>query len=285
MKTTILKRRLGYIYLCCIPILTIFFAFVTGHISYKLYVPIWLLNFVLMGMAVGFLGANAFTGYDREKRQLLAAGCLLVLPICFLAILFGMGPPPDTREEWVATAVEQKIRFDILLAGGIFVALGLSLTKLILNERGEKLYAQLGHTAILIAIPVFLIVTSFWHSFALHAYKVRLESNTKQPQEWFAAMAQQIWILTICEILLTYFAIAMFARSLMLTQIFKRTPAFVYILFCTIAIISVLCFPLYPGSAPFSGFPYYPFMIPAIPIIICYYIGVNLIRYAGTRRD
>ncbi len=196
-----------------------------------------------------------------------------------------MGQPPDTREEWVATAVEQKTRFDILLAGGIFVALGLSLIKPILNERGEKLYAQLGYTAILIAIPVFLIVTSFWHSFALHAYKVRLESNTQQPQAWFAAMAQQIWILTICEILLTYFAIAMFARSLMLTRVFKRTPAFLYILFCTIAILSVLCFPLYPGSAPFSGFPYYPFMIPAVPIIICYYIGVNLIRYAGTKRD
>ncbi len=62
MKATLFNRRLGYIYLCCIPILTIFLAFVTGHISYKLYVPIWSLNFVLMSMAVGFLGANAFTG-------------------------------------------------------------------------------------------------------------------------------------------------------------------------------------------------------------------------------
>jgi len=273
--------KLCYIYLCCVPILTTVFAFVTGHISPKIYVPIWLLNLVLMGLSIKVLGAGAFRSEDNNKRHLAVAGCLLVLPIGLLAILFGIGPPPGSREEWVSTALEQKIRFDAILAGGIFMALGLSLVKVVLNERGEKMFSQLGLTTILIALPLFLIVTAFWHSFALEAYTLRVQNPTAGPMEWFKAAAAQIWIITISEIVLTYFAIVLFARSLRITGIFCSAAGIAYISIGAVAIVAVLCYPLYPGSEPFSGFPYYPFMIPAVPMTVCYYMGFNLVKAAG----
>jgi hypothetical protein len=273
--------KLSYFFLCAVPILTILFAFVTGHISYRIYVPVWLLVVVLMLLAVRSVSAGAFRSANKEKRYLAMAGGLQVLPICFLAILFGLGPPPGSREEWVATAVEQKVRFDALLAGGVCMALGLSLLKVVLVERGEKMFAQLGHTAVLIALPVFLIVTAFWHSFALEAYKIRIQNGSSKNLELFTAAMLQIWIITICEVLLTYLAIAMYARSLQLAGLFRRTGGLAYIIFSSAAILSILCYPLYPGSEPFSGFPYYPFMIPAIPIMLSYYMGVNIIKHAG----
>jgi len=281
MRTASPLAKFCYIYLCCVPVLTTVFAFVTGHISPKIYVPVWLLNFVLMMLAIKVLGGGAFRSGDNNKRNLAVAGCLLVLPIAFLAILFGIGPPPGSREEWVSTALEQKVRFDAILAGGIFMALGLSLTRVVLNDRGEKMFSQLGQTAILIALPLFLVVTSFWHSFALEAYKLRVQNPTAGPMEWFKAAAAQIWVITICEIVLTYFAIVLFARSLRIAGIFCSAAAIAYISIGVVAIVTVLCYPLIPGSEPFSGFPYYPFMIPAMPITVCYYLGFNLVRAAG----
>src|SRR5262245_55608926 len=216
-------RPLSYVYLCCIPIVTFILAFTTGHISYKLYVPIWLLNFCIMAFAVWTLGIKAFKSTEKEKRYLAYGAGLLILPTCFLSILFGMGAPPDTIQQWVDTATEQKVRFDILLAGGILIALGLSLIKLALHEKGEKLYTQLGYTAIIIAIPLFFINTSFWHSFALQSYKVKIANGApNKPLEWFAPAFQQIWIITIGQVLLTYFSVAMFAGSLRQERIFRR---------------------------------------------------------------
>ena len=272
-------KAISYIYLCCVPVLTFILAFQLHHVSYRIYVPIWLLNFCLMIVATWILGAKAFRSAEKEKRYLAYGAGLLILPICFLSILFGMGAPPDTIQQWVDTATEQKVRFDILLADGILIALGLSLIKLVLQEKGEKLYTQLGYTAIVIAIPLFFINTSFWHSFALQSYKLKIANGAQnKPLEWFGPAAQQIWIITIGQILLTYFSIAMFAASLRQVKVFRRVPAMIYIAFSAIAILSILLFPLYPEATAFSGFPYYPFMIPAVPMILCYYIGVNLLR-------
>lgn len=280
-----LTKTFGYIYLCCIPVLTLILAFALGHITYKLYIPIWLLNFCVMAWAVWTLGRKAFRAVEKEKKYLAYGSSLLILTVCLLSILFGIGAPPDTIREWVDTATEQKVRFDILLVDGVLIALGLSLIKLVLQEKGEKLYTQLGYTAIIIAIPLFFINTSFWHSFALQSFKVKIANGApSKPQEWYGPAAQQIWIITIGQVLLTYFAVAMFACSLRQTKIFRRIPAVIYIAFSVIAIVSILLFPLYPDATAFSGFPYYPFMIPAVPIILCYYVGVNILRNISTEK-
>jgi len=276
------RPTLSYAYLCAIPVLTFVFAFTTGHISYKLYVPIWLVNVGLMSLATWTLGRDAFRSEEKNKRHLAYGACFLVLPVALLSILFGMGAPPDTLKGWVDTATEQKARFDILLVDGILLALGLSLIKPVLQEKGERLYTQLGHTAVLIAIPLFFINTSFWHSFALQTYKIKVAGGDPQrPLEWFSPAAQQIWVITIGQVLLTYFSAAMFANALRQTRTFQRIPVAIYIAFSVIAMISIVLFPLYPGATAFSGFPYYPFMIPAVPIMLFYYLGINLLKRAA----
>jgi len=281
-KTMSTSKSVSYIYLCSVPVLTFILAFQLDHISYKIYVPIWLVNIALMAVAAWLLGASAIKSAEKEKRHLAFGACLLILPVCMLSILFGMGAPPDSIQGWVNTATEQKVRFDILLADGILVAFGLSLVKLVLNEKGERFYAQLGYSAIVIAIPLFFINTSFWHSFALQTYKIKIANGAPdKPLEWFTPAMLQIWIITIGQVLLTYFSVAMFAGSLRRVRIFKRVPAAIYIAFSTIAMLSILLFTTYPGATAFSGFPYYPFMIPAVPIMLCYYIGVNLLRTCG----
>ena len=277
-----LITKVSYVYLCIIPVLTIVLAFVLGHISPKIYLPIWLLNVVLMAMAIWQIGASALRDGERPAKLLAGAGSLLFLPVCLLSILFGMGAPPDTMRQWIDTAIEQKVRFDILLAGGILVAFGLSVVRSLVNEKGEKVYSQLGYTAIIIAIPLFFINTSFWHSYALETFKLRIADPAKKQLDWYGPPVQQIWIITIGQLLLTYFSIAMFAASLVRTKIFRKGPACIYITFSTIAILSILLFPLYPNASPFSGFPYYPFMIPAVPLMLSYYMGINLVRRALT---
>lgn len=277
MKKNNLLRNLSYYYLSIIPVLTILFAFITGHISYKIYVPLWLLNIGIMFIAVKTVAAGLLKRADKEAKYIAYSGCMLIATMSLLSVLSGMGTPPDTMQGWVDTAAEQKARFDALLASGILIALGFSLLKLVLQERGEKLYSQLGYTAIVIAIPLFFINTSFWHSYALKAYDIRLKDSTNISPGWFAAAIQQTWIITMGEVLLTYFSIALFVTSLKSAGIFKPIPSLIYVVISVVAIISILLFPFYPGSAPFSGFPYYPFMIPAIPMMMCYYIGLNLI--------
>ncbi|MBS1565589.1 MAG: hypothetical protein JST39_14465, partial [Bacteroidetes bacterium] len=222
-------RKASYVYLCSVPVLTILFAFITGHISYKLYLPIWFLNLFNMGFSVRTLSKGIITGDRKEKKYLLAAGSLLIATMALVSVIFGMGAPPDTMQGWLDTATEQKARFDVLLAAGILLALGFSVLKLLLNGRGETLYAQLGFTAIIIAVPLFFINTSFWHSFALKAFAVKIQENSKSLPDWFKASGQQMWIITIGEVLLTYFAIAMFAASLRSAGIFRRIPALIYI--------------------------------------------------------
>jgi hypothetical protein len=82
-------------------------------------------------------------------------------------------------------------------------------------------------------------------------------------------------------VVLTYFAIAAFAASLRFAGWFRKMPSRIYIVVSLLSVLSILLYPLYPGAIAFSGFPYYPFMIPAIPFMLIYFMGINLLRRAG----
>jgi len=89
-------------------------------------------NVGLISLATWTPGRDAFRSEEKNKRHLAFGACFLILPVALLSILFGMGAPPDTLEEWVDMATEQKVPFDILLVDGILVAPGLSLIKIVL---------------------------------------------------------------------------------------------------------------------------------------------------------
>lgn len=277
MQEKDLKRNTAQIYLSLVPAAVTFFAFVTGHISPVIYLPIWGLNAILMIIAAWVLGANAINKNDLEKKHLALVACLLLFPTLLFSVFFGMGAPPDTVKGWVDTAAEQQARFTILIIGGIIIAFGLILLREILKRTQGDFYAHLGLAAILIAMPLFLFNMSFWHSFALETYKIKLAAPEK-PLDWSIPPRSLVWALSMIEVSLIYIAIAAFAAALKSAGWFREIPSRIYITISIIAIVSILLYPLFPFSSAFSGFPYYPFMIPAIPFFVIYFMGINLLK-------
>ena len=272
-----LKRTLSQVYLSLVPVAATFFAFVTGHVSPGIYLSIWGLNAILMIIAAWVLGANAINKNDVEKKHLALAACLLLFPTLLAFVFFGMGAPPDTVKDWVDTATEQQARFTILIVGGIIITFGLVLLRETLKKTQGDFYAHLGLAAILIAMPLFLFNMSFWHSFALETYKIKLAAPEKT-LDWSIPPRSLVWALSMVEVSLIYIAIAAFAAALKSAGWFRKIPSHIYIIISIIAIVSILLYPLYPFSSAFSGFPYYPFMIPAIPFFVIYFMGINLLK-------
>ncbi len=282
MPSTVFKRNAAQIYLSLVPFAVMFLAFTTGHVSYKIYLPIWIVNVCLMIVAAWFLGAHVIKNNDPEKKHLAVVACLLLAPTLLTSIFGGMGTPPGTVKEWVTTATEQQVRFSFLIISGVCIGFGLILLRDKLKGTAGNFYAQLGYAAIVIALPILIFNMSFWHSFAVETYKIRLNSVSAKTPEWFMPIFNQVWILSVVEVVLTYLAIAAFVAALKSANWFRKVPSRIYIIISLLAILFILLYPLYPGSAVFSGFPYYPFMIPAIPFFLIYFIGINLLRKVGT---
>jgi len=91
--------------------------------------------------------------------------------------------------------------------------------------------------------------------------------------EWFSPMQTQYFLVTPVEVALAILATAFFAASLKLTGWFKKTASNVYI------IISLLCFldTILSYFIPAAGI----IAIPALPFIMPYIIGINLLKRAG----
>lgn len=276
------KRNAGQVYLSLVPFVATLLAFVTGHVSYKIYLPVWMLNVCLMIVAAWYLGAHVIKRKDKENRNLAIVACILIAPTLFTSLIAGLGVPPETVSEWVTTGTEQQLRFSLLIISGILIGLGFILLREIIKKTAGNFLAQLGFGAIVIVVPILIFNMAFWHSFALEAYKIKLSSENGKTLEWFSAFRNLVWILSVVEVSLTYFAIIAFVSALKAAGWFRKSTSLIYILISSIAIVSIFLSPLYPGTVIFSGFPYYPFMIPAIPFFLIHFIGVNLLRKAGS---
>lgn len=281
MQPASIKRNAGQIYLSLVPFSVTAFAFVTGHVSYKVYLPIWILNVCLMAIAAWVLGAHLIRNNNVEKKQLAVAALFLIIPWMFISIFAGMGPPPDTAKEWVATAAEQQVRYCILITSGILIAFSLTVLREKLKAVGENFYSQLGFAAIMIAIPLFLLVTSFWDCFALETYKLQIASASDKLPEWYMPVKKQIDVITMVEVVLTYFATAAFAAALKAAGWFSKNASRIYITISLLTILLIVLSPFYPASVTSANFPFIPLMIPAIAFLMLYFIGINLLRRAG----
>ncbi|WP_157618271.1 hypothetical protein [Spirosoma spitsbergense] len=111
-------------------------AFTIGHTSYTIYLPIWMIHVCLMLLAAWVLSSKALPSQDEDTKQLVICAYLFVIPWVFIALFGGMGPPPATAEGWVATAIEQQVRYAILLGSGVFFTLGFALLRNQLKRTG-----------------------------------------------------------------------------------------------------------------------------------------------------
>jgi hypothetical protein len=279
MQTNQLKRNASQIYLTLIPFLSLIIALALGHSNYKIYLPIWIINACLMVIAAWILGAYVIRNHDAEKKQLIVIASFLIIPWILLSILLGLGPPPfDKPTEYVATATEQQVRYSFLLISGVLITFGFAVLRENLKKTGENFYSWIGLIAIMIAIPLFILNMAYYNNFLLETFRIRVTSASDKMPEWFSPIHKQMVIIMAVEVALTYLATAAFAASLKSAGWFKKTASHIYI------IISLLCF----LSALLVIFTPEPIAsacsivcIPALPFIMPYFIGINLLRRAG----
>ena len=274
---------LSQTYLCIVPILTALLGFTVKNVHYNVYLPIWIINVFLMLTACRILGANYITTKNKENKHLVLSGLLLLSPWLLYSIFAGMGSPPETYAQWVSNAFEQQVRYSFLIAGGVFLILGFAVLRESTKSTSGNLFSLLGFTTIVIAMTLFILNMIYWHSFLPEVFKTKEAVLSNKLPEWFQPVKKYFLVVSIVEVSLTYLGTAAFAASIESAGWFKNGASWVYILISLLAFILVALYGFYPEAVIANGFPFYPFMIPAIPFAIPYYIGVNLLR--GTKMN
>lgn len=279
METNLLKRNVSQIYLSLIPFIIIIVGLTFDLNSYKIYVPLTIINGFLMIIAAWILGVHVIRKHDAEKKHISVVASLLIIPWMLLFIISGIGAPPfNNPAEYVATATEQQVRYSFLLVGGVSITFGFAILREKLKKSGEEFYSWLGLIAIMIAVPLFIVNMGYYHSFLLETFKIRVASASEKMPEWFAPRKSEMVIIMAVEVALTYLATAAFAASLKSAGWFSKVPSRIYI------IINLLCF----LSALLVIFAPDPIAsacsivcIPALPFIMPYFMGINLLRRTG----
>jgi hypothetical protein len=279
MQEKNLKRDVSKIYLTLVPILTVAFGLGVGYISYKIYLPIWIVNVFLMIVAISILGGDVIRSNDVEKKQLIAGTIFLIIPTMLTSMFFGLGAPPfGNPTVWVASATEQRVRYYFLLAVGVCIAFGFAILRDKLKKTEGNFYSLLGSVSIQIAIPIFLINMTFWGFYLAEIYRNMAISAVEKTPEWVFPLAKQFYFINMIVAALAYVATAAFAASLKKAGWFKPVASNIYIA------ISLLFFLLdiLPASfpEPFATLNYVV-SIPAVPFFMPYFIGVNLLRRTG----
>lgn len=277
MKSKLINRSTSRIYLLLVPFLAAAFGFGLGKTNYTFYLPIWIINVFLMVMASWVLGLHVINK-KSEKTHLAAGAFFLIVPWILVSMFFGLGPPPDTAQSWVATATEQQVRYSMLTVAGVFIALGFSLLKEKLKNEGETYYSLLGFIAIIIAIPLFILDMLFWGFSLTESFKILVSTNTEKFPEWFKPIRVIFGMISVVEVALTYLAIAFFAVSLNRIGWLGKASSRVYILVSLFAFTLIVLSAFLPEPFVTAGFAV---SIPAIPFLMPYFMGVNLLRRAG----
>ncbi|PQA55689.1 hypothetical protein [Siphonobacter curvatus] len=271
-------QALSRFYLTLVPFLAAAVALAIGHSKPQLYLPIWLVHALLMVIAVRHLGKNCLTSLDPQQRQRGAIALLVIIPWTFFTVFAGMGPPPTSIADWVATATEQQIRYALLIAGGISITAGFALLANQLRQSGEKTYGLLGLLAMGIALPLFILNMAYWGSFLVESFTHFSGVSMAKRPDWYLAMRALFTWISGVEVALFYLATAGFAQALQSIGWFKARACRLYLIFSLAgALLSVL--------PPFSIEPLviatYLVSIPAFPFIMPYLMGLHLLNLAN----
>jgi hypothetical protein len=267
-----LKQNISRFYLITVPFISAIIGFSIGHVSYKIYLPLWGINLFLMGLALSALGKQLFK--THIGRYYFTTLLLIVAPWMLFSVFAGMGPPPETIKGYAEAANEQEVRYGILILGGILIIPGLALLRDQLKIAGENFYSLLGIVSILIAIPFFILNMTYWGSYLTEAFKIISALDGDKRPDWYQPIRNFFATLSKVEVALTYAATVSFAASLKKVGWLNPGSCRAYIYVSFLAIILTLL----PSSitGPLAGASYFV-SIPAIPFIMFYLIGVNLL--------
>src|SRR5690349_9866764 len=195
MQRNNLRRIVSQIYLSLIPLVTLLIGLFFSHGNYKIYIPLMVINVFVVIIAVRSLSSFAVKWGDIEIKRLIIIATLLIIPWILLSVLAEIGAPPfDNPAVYVATAVEQQVRYIFLLVGGVLIAFGFALLREKLRKSGEEFYSWIGLIAIMMAIPLFILNMAYYNSFLLEAFKIQVASASDKMPEWFTPFQAQMKI-------------------------------------------------------------------------------------------
>lgn len=274
-------RSLSQLYLTLVPIISAVLGFGVGHVSYQVYLPLWLLNVSLMVSAAWILGFRYVGDPDPVRKQLAVGAFFQLVPWILVSMFSGLGPPPETFAGWTETATGQQIRYFMLIVAGICIAFGFVMLRDSLRRSEENLYSLIGAAGILMAIPVFIVNMAFWGFFLTELFKTLVASRSEVIPDWVRPIRQLFGMLSVVEVALTYLATAAFARSLRLVGWFGKAATRVYIGLSLLAFLIIVLSAFLPEPFVTAGFAV---SIPAFPFLMPYFMGINLLKQVGRDR-
>lgn len=281
MRSSALKAT-SYIYLILVPIFATGIGFGIGHVRYQLYLPIWLLNALLMLLASWTVGLHLIQKKEGKAKSSVKAAFLLVAPWIIISLFAGLGPPPETATEWTKTATEQEVRYSLLVVCGVLIAFGFLCLKEEIKGAGETFYSLLGSTVILIAIPLFIINMLYWGFYLTELFRMQAIEGVVNTPEWFLPIRQLFRMVSVTEVALTYLATFAMAVALKKSGWLSHRSSTLYILFSLTAFGIVTAYACFRDALAIPGFL---LSIPAFPFLLPYFIGVNLLRKAGNKEE
>jgi hypothetical protein len=259
-------NKVSLVYLLSVPFLTLLLGFGVGHVNPQTYLPVWVINSLMMAFALRQL----LRSRPAKDPLFIATALLLIVPWIIFPLFAGMGRPPQTIRGWLELESEQHVRFNLLILGGILAYLGTALLYQLLQHK-ERLFATLGLAFMTLAIPLFLINMAYWGSFLSESFR---NFKTANRPDWYLALRELFYLISTAEVSLLYLATAMFAMALGKAGYVKPANVRAYVIMsCCAGLVNLI-----PPSAPdpFSTISYLV-SIPAIPFIMFYFMGVNLL--------
>jgi hypothetical protein len=279
MQSKLFKRNLSQFYLTLVPILTLVLGLGVGYVSYKIYLPIWLINVVLMIVSAWVLGADVIKTGNQEKKHIATCALFFIIPTLLSSMFAGLGAPPyENPKLWVTSATEQLTRYYFLLAMGVLIVFGYAILREKLKSTSGNFYALLGFVAIQIAIPIFLIDMSFWGFYLTKLYRIIVASSIQETPQWVLPLRNQFFYINMIVAALVYLATAAFAMSLKKAGWFKPVASNIYIVISLVFFLLNVLPPTLPE--PFATLNFVV-SIPAVPFMLPYFIGINLLRKVG----
>jgi len=260
-------QKASLFYLVSVPFLVMLLGFGVGHVNWEWYLPAWLVNTLLMIAALQALLKHRPSG----GAIITGATLLLISPWIIFPVFAGMGRPPQTVQGWLDLVGEQHTRYSLLILGGVSAYLGTALLYKFLRYQ-ENVFSTIGLGLMTLAMPLFVITMAYWGSFLSEAFR---HFNTAERPDWYQAFQQLFLLIDTVGVSLIYLASAMFAISLGRAGYFRPVAVRSYVSVSLCACLVNLIPPSAP--VPFSVMSYVV-AIPAIPLVMFYFMGINLLR-------
>lgn len=240
----------------------------------RMYIIAWAIQAVLMGVAAFFLGLGDARRGAFPQRVLGAAAALLLASGTVLSLGWNMGPPP-TGGQFLATRLDQQLRYAALLVGALLSLGGLTILRSSLRQTGEQVWSSLGYSSALLSTVLFAVVNA---AVQIGFEAVRQASSTGRDPSWVEPFRNYFTSLTVLWAVLAYLATAGYAVALRRTGRMGNVTSWLFVGVSVVAVVLVPFFPLMPSTLALPGFI---LSIPAVPYFMPYWMGVNLASRTG----